>query len=91
MMITGEDPGDKEVDHKDRVRDNNAWHNLQLVTRGENAINREIVDNSPYPLYVIYNKYHNIFVVRKKGVHESRHKTLEEAIEVASTLYITSP
>jgi len=38
-MVTGEDPGDMLVDHADRVRDNNAWHNLRLVTNRGNNLN----------------------------------------------------
>lgn len=39
MWVTGEDPGDYLVDHKNRQRDDNAWHNLRLATRGQNKIN----------------------------------------------------
>ena len=38
-MITGEDPGQFEIDHIDRDKDNNAWHNLRLATRNQNQCN----------------------------------------------------
>lgn len=35
-MQTGVDPGSNEIDHKDRDRSNDAWKNLQLLTRKQN-------------------------------------------------------
>lgn len=43
MMVTGEDPGEFEIDHIDRDPANNAWHNLRLVTRQENVLNSDVV------------------------------------------------
>jgi len=40
MLVTGEDPGDLEVDHKDLDKLNNSWHNLRLCTRAQNQGNR---------------------------------------------------
>ncbi len=42
LYMTGNDPGDKEIDHKDRVRDNNIWENLRLATSSQNNANRDI-------------------------------------------------
>lgn len=39
FYITGEWPD--EIDHKDRVRDNNAFDNLRLATRTQNNFNAE--------------------------------------------------
>lgn len=39
LYMTGEFPKG-EVDHKDRVRDNNRWDNLQVVTSATNCQNR---------------------------------------------------
>jgi len=36
----GVDPGDNELDHKDRDKCNNAISNLRLATRGENSDNK---------------------------------------------------
>ena len=41
MLMTGVDPQEFEVDHINRSRDCNAWHNLRLVTKSENAVNRK--------------------------------------------------
>ena len=40
MWVTGEDPGDQDIDHIDGCRTNNAWHNLRLATRSQNHCNR---------------------------------------------------
>ena len=90
-LVTGEDPGDLTVEHLDRVRDHNAWHNLTLLTPELQAQNRQHVINSPYPLYVNWVKARKKFRVQKKRngvfIHDSYHITLKEATEVASTLY----
>ena len=38
-MHTGIDPGEFEIDHKNRVRDDNSISNLRPVTRAENIVN----------------------------------------------------
>lgn len=35
-LKTGKDPGPNEVDHIDRDKTNDAWDNLQLLTRKQN-------------------------------------------------------
>ena len=37
--LTGQDPGELEVDHKDLNRVNNSWHNLRLATTSQNRAN----------------------------------------------------
>ena len=39
-MVTGEDPGDLEIDHKDRNPRNNRFDNLRLATHNQNSFNR---------------------------------------------------
>jgi hypothetical protein len=39
-LVTGEDPGPLQVDHKDHDRTNNSWHNLRLATNSQNQCNR---------------------------------------------------
>lgn len=37
--VTGKDPGDKYVDHKNRRRNDNRWKNLRPATHGQNYVN----------------------------------------------------
>ena len=39
-LVTGEDPGQFDVDHKDGNQSNNKWSNLRLLTRSQNCYNR---------------------------------------------------
>jgi hypothetical protein len=39
-LVTGVDPGSVFIDHVDRDRLNNAWHNLRLSTNSQNGCNR---------------------------------------------------
>ena len=39
VYMTGNDPGDMEIDHKNRERHDNRWSNLRLATRGKNRFN----------------------------------------------------
>lgn len=39
VMMTGEDPGDLEIDHVNNVIDDNRWSNLRLADRSHNMFN----------------------------------------------------
>ena len=39
IYMTGDDPGNMEIDHINRDRHDNRWSNLRLTTRSENAFN----------------------------------------------------
>ena len=40
LMVTGEDPGDLEIDHKNRDPKDNRWDNLRLSSRSQNCANK---------------------------------------------------
>jgi len=40
VWVTGKDPAEMQVDHKDCNRSNNRWGNLRLATNLENCFNR---------------------------------------------------
>lgn len=45
-LVTGEDPGDLEIDHIDRNPVNNSWHNLRLASSYQQALNRRVRSDS---------------------------------------------
>ncbi|MAC71291.1 MAG: Fis family transcriptional regulator [Gammaproteobacteria bacterium] len=57
MYVTGEDPGELDIDHDDKNKHNNAFSNLRKATRGQNKSNTNSYKN---------NKV-GIKGVRKKG------------------------
>lgn len=40
VLVTGEDPGELEIDHKNRIKNDNRFQNLRACTRRENSENR---------------------------------------------------
>lgn len=46
LFMTGEDPGESEIDHKNRVRDDNRWVNLRKICRSVNTLNTGTRGNS---------------------------------------------
>lgn len=41
-LVTGEDPGEKVIDHANRNPHDNRWVNLRLATQGQNILNRSV-------------------------------------------------
>ena len=56
MWMTGDDPGDMEVDHIDRDRHNNRWDNLRLATVSQNRANCGCKSRSGLPKGVKKNR-----------------------------------
>ena len=48
LYMTGEDPGEMEVDHIDRDRGNNRFSNLRLLTRSPQQFNMGIARNNKF-------------------------------------------
>ena len=60
LMHTGDDPYPYEIDHINRIRDDNRIDNLRLVTRQENLKNKSLhkANKSGYPgVYKRGNRY----------------------------------
>ena len=56
VWMTGEDPGELEVDHKDCDRQNNRWDNLRLATISQTRIQCGIKSRSGLPKGVKFHK-----------------------------------
>ena len=76
MIVTGCDPGDLTIDHKNRDGSDNRFDNLRLATFTEQNINKVVAN-------VTLQKGRNTFRVRVtrlgKKVLDKSFKTLEEA------------
>lgn len=89
LMRTGEDPGDKDVDHIDNDRTNNSQSNLRLATRSQNLCNQRIrSDNTSGVKGVHWSKsegrWQAYIHASGKRKHLGRFDTLEEAQAVVS-------
>lgn len=57
LMVTGEDPGEYQVDHVDGDISNNCFSNLRTVTQGQNNINRRTWSASGHKgVYIRHNR-----------------------------------
>lgn len=84
MWMTGEDPGDLDIDHINRVRSDNSWENLRVVSRGVNISNSIKVNNTSGVPGITWEKAARKWSVRAyvDGARKffGRFQTKEEAI-----------
>lgn len=83
-MQTGEDPGEKEIDHIDGNRQNNRWNNLRLATRAENTANKPKTKGDlslPKGVYhsATKGKYCACIKINRKAIHLGTFVTPEQA------------
>jgi hypothetical protein len=73
----------KEVDHRDRQRDNNRWGNLREATRSQNCVNRHgrriRHHDLPRGVYRVGGAIIAKIVVNKERVYLGSFQTIEEA------------
>jgi hypothetical protein len=88
LLITGDDCGEVVVEHKNRDKGCDAWHNLRLESDSNNGVNREHKPNQFGERYIYkrISKGHVYYqvVFRRKGIKTiTSHmcKTLDEAID----------
>jgi hypothetical protein len=76
-MVTGTDPLEKDIDHKDNDRTNNRFNNLRIATRKQNCGNRKGVKG------YTFSKKEQMYVAQicidYKHYRLGRFKTKEEA------------
>ena len=80
--VTGTDPNPLEVDHIDRNRDHNAWHNLRLVQANRQACNTSTYRNNKLGIQGVKLQPDGKYMARLRtggrllylGVHETAEK-----------------
>lgn len=78
-MVTGEEPGDN-VDHKNRIRDDNRWENLRLADHSQNQMNSERYGEER-GIQKLYNgKYRARISLNRQRLNLGTYSTREEAL-----------
>ena len=73
-IVTGENPGEKVVDHIDRDRGNNSIENLRVLSHTGNQLNRESCGFSKYG-----NRYRSRIRYKDAWIHLGYFDSAEEA------------
>lgn len=79
LYMTGEWPAD-QIDHKNRIKDDDRWDNLREATQSQNSFNRDWceVNGDLRGIFCHGNK----FRVDIGGTYLGLHETLEEAVSI---------
>lgn len=77
VWVTGEDFRELEIDHKNRDRKCNAWHNLRTASRSENQINTSGVKGYTFDTWS--NRWQSKIKTNNKYLNLGRFDTEEEA------------
>ena len=91
MAFLGE--SDQEVDHINRIRNDNRFENLRYCTGRENSLNKDLSDNAK-GYYWDKNKWQATIRINGKSKHLGRFDTEEEAHQAfldARELYRNEP
>lgn len=81
FMVTGEDPGELDIDHEDLNTANNKFDNLRVATRSVNKFNSVKRTTTLYPGVNCKNGRYNVRIcVDYKRVQIGTYGTLSEAI-----------
>jgi hypothetical protein len=92
FLVTGEDPGELEVDHIDHDRSNNSWNNLQLLDHRSNSLRQSQVELHPgVTFYKRTGRYQAKCKVAGKTKHLGYYSTAEEASAAYQRHYSGEP
>lgn len=83
-MVTGDDPGNLEIDHRNNIRNDNKWANLRLATSLQQSANklRSPKNTSGYKGVSWDNanqKWRASICINRKTINLGRYLTVEEA------------
>lgn len=84
-MMTGEDPGSMEVDHKNTNGMDNRWKNLRLATSEQNAQNSSLRWTNTSGVKGVYpamRKWRAVITIQGKRRHLGYFDNIEEAAQV---------
>lgn len=84
LYMTGEWPGEKEVDHKNQVKNDDRWDNLRLADRPQNGANIGLrTNNTSGRIGVTWDKARSKWRAQAnidgRMVNLGRHETIEAA------------
>ena len=89
MWMTGEDPGEMDVDHINHVRDDNRWENLQLLTHANNTAKRVIQTNNTTGVRGVSRHPDGRFLARATlGGGKRKHLGYYDSVELAEQALI---
>lgn len=90
-LVTGDDPGQLQIDHIDRCRANNAWVNLRLATSSANKCNRGPQSNGTSGFKgVSFFKPKGKWRARINVLHTEHHIGYFDSPEEANIAYIAA-
>ena len=82
MYMTGEDPGETQIDHFDENKHNNAFINLRKATHGQNKSNQGARKHNKLGIkgvYKVKTRYRASITIDRKQIHLGSYATPEEA------------
>ena len=87
MWVTGEDPGQDTIDHRDLNRHNNAWNNLRKITLERQAWNKGLHKNNKLRVRGVQRVSDGSYRARIRIHGKSYHLGCFPTIEEASAAY----
>jgi hypothetical protein len=87
-LVTGDDPGEFDIDHIDGDPTNNKWNNLRLATRSQNAFNRLSNRNNKLGYKGVHAIKNKNGTVRYRAIINGKHIGYYGNVEDAHKAYL---